>query len=219
MPPWCAAGDNKVALSSDGLWILAADASPGSFTLYDRALHPVRGYTAATLDGKMVSPLITVYDAPLRRSFLVALPGIAELWEVSYDTQAEPIFDGLVHDYRMGEGLAKPGYFGVRRTKIPVPWSDLYFTDDGRNVVALTESPAPAPAADKALAAASGTSVVSARVINLDIRREMVTVVLAAKPNSATDFMVVSGDKRWHATPANRQRADAHEVLLRYCTP
>ena len=222
VPPWCAAGSNTVALSSDGLWILAADTAPGSFTLYDRALQPVRRYTAATLDGKAVSTLISVHNAPLRRSFVVPLKGIAELWEISYDAQAEPIFDGLVHDYRMGEGVAKPGYFGVRRTKMPWPWTDLYFTDDGRSVVAMSEShtPAAAAAAEKGLAIASSTSVIKARVINLDIRREMDAVVLPAKPNPATDLVVVaSGDKRFHATPANRQTVAAHAELQRYCTP
>ena len=35
---------------------------------------------------------------------------IPEIWEISYDPDAKPIFDGYVHDYKMGEGVALAGY-------------------------------------------------------------------------------------------------------------
>lgn len=58
---------------------------------------------------------------PARQSFVVAPRGARELWELSWSETAEPIYDGLVHDYRMGEGLARPGYLGLRRTPLQKP--------------------------------------------------------------------------------------------------
>ncbi len=65
-----------------------------------------------------VLPLLVL---PARQSFVVAPRGVRELWEVSWSETAEPIYDGLVHDYRMGEGLARPGYLGLRRTPLQKP--------------------------------------------------------------------------------------------------
>jgi hypothetical protein len=56
-----------------------------------------------------------------RRSFIVAPRGVAQLWEMALDPQAPPLYEGMVHDYRMGEGLARPGYLGLRRTPLQRP--------------------------------------------------------------------------------------------------
>jgi hypothetical protein len=65
--------------------------------------------------------VVTALVHPARRSFLVAPRGLAQLWEVALDPQAPPLYEGLVHDYRMGEGLARPGYLGLRRMLLPRP--------------------------------------------------------------------------------------------------
>ena len=102
----------NVAVSSDGRWVMAANFLPNTLALFDADLKLVRTYPAATLDGKGTSRVSAVYDAAPRSSFVVALKDIAKLWEISYDTKAEPLFDGLVHDYKMGEAIAKPGFSG-----------------------------------------------------------------------------------------------------------
>ena len=43
-----------------------------------------------------------VYDAAPRKSFVVALKDIPEVWEIAYDPNAAPIFGGLVHGYETG---------------------------------------------------------------------------------------------------------------------
>lgn len=70
-----------------------------------------------------------LWHLPQRRSFVVAWPALGELWEIPLNPDAEPIFDGLVHDYRMGEGLAAPGYLGVRRTPLGPAMPELDFAD------------------------------------------------------------------------------------------
>jgi Cytochrome D1 heme domain len=106
------------ATSSEGAWRLEALAPPAGLTLFDAAGTVVRRYATTTADGRATSRVSQIRDNPQRRSFVLALPDIAELWEIAYDAAAEPIYDGLVHDWRMGEGLATPGRFGVRRTRL-----------------------------------------------------------------------------------------------------
>jgi hypothetical protein len=35
-----------------------------------------------------------------------------------------------VHDYKMKEGIAKPGFLGVRRTPLDEPLDDFFFSQD-----------------------------------------------------------------------------------------
>ncbi|MBT9455260.1 MAG: hypothetical protein IV097_01430 [Burkholderiaceae bacterium] len=66
-------------------------------------------------------------DASARRSFIVVLSGLAELWEIAYDPAAAPVYEGLVHDYRMGEGIASPGYLTPRRMPLDAPIGAIFF--------------------------------------------------------------------------------------------
>jgi hypothetical protein len=128
--PLAAAGDG-------GRLTLQAVGPPPGLVLRDANGSVLRRYAATTLDGKAASRISALRDNPLRRSFIVALPDIAELWEISYDPKAEPIYDGLVHDWRMGEGLAQPGTYGVRRTRLARALERFEFDATGALVVDL----------------------------------------------------------------------------------
>lgn len=159
----------NIAVSSDGRWVLAANYLPHTLALFDADLKLVKTYAAATLDGKQTSRVSAVYDAAPRNSFVVALKDIPELWEISYDPGAAPVFDGLVHDHRMGEGLARQGYLGVRRTPLEEPLDDFFFDDAYRHAFGTTR------------AGADGST--AAQVVNLDIRRRVATVPLSGMPH------------------------------------
>lgn len=159
----------NVAVSGDGRWVTAANDLPNSLALFDADLNLVRTYPASTLDGKTASRVAAVYDATPRRSFVVALKDIPELWEISYDPRAEPIFDGLVHDYKMGEGLAKPGFLGVRRTPLEEPLEDFFFDQSYRHAVGSTRS--------------QGGKPVAGQVVNLDVRRRIASFPLSGLPH------------------------------------
>jgi cytochrome c553 len=159
----------NVAVSGDGRWVIAANYLPRTLSLFDADLKLVKTFAATTLDGKTASRVSAVYDATPRKSFVVALKDIPELWEISYDPQAEPIHDGLVHDYKMGEAIAKPGYLGVRRTPLDEPLDDFFFDQRYRNVLGATR-----PKADGAG---------SAQVVNLDIRRKIADLAVAGMPH------------------------------------
>jgi mono/diheme cytochrome c family protein len=159
----------NVAVSGDGLWVMAANYLPHTLALFDADLKLVKSFAAQTLDGKASSRVSAVYDATPRRSFVVALKDIAELWEISYDPKAEPIYDGLVHDYKMGESIAKPGYLGVRRTLLEEPLDDFFFDQGYRHALGATR-----PKTDGAA---------SAQVVNLDIRRKIADLPIAGMPH------------------------------------
>jgi mono/diheme cytochrome c family protein len=159
----------NIAVSGDGRWVMAANYLPHTLALFDSELNLVRTYAVATLDGKASSRVSAVYDAAPRRSFVVALKDIAELWEISYDPQAEPIHDGLVHDHRLGEAIATPGLFGVRRTPLEEPLDDFFFDQAYRHALGATR-----PRAD---------GRASAQVVNLDIRRKVADLPIAGMPH------------------------------------
>ncbi|MEK8050257.1 cytochrome D1 domain-containing protein [Ideonella sp. DXS22W] len=159
----------NVAVSGDGRWVMAANYFPHTLALFDAQLNLVKTYAAATLDGKATSRVSAVYDAAPRRSFVVALKDIPELWEISYDPKAEPIHDGLVHDYKMGEAIAKPGYLGVRRTPLDEPLDDFFFDQGYRHALGATR-----PRDD---------GKPSAQVVNLDVRRKIAELPIAGMPH------------------------------------
>jgi DNA-binding beta-propeller fold protein YncE len=159
----------NVAVSGDGRWVMAANYRPNNLVLFDADLNLVRSYPASTLDGKTTSRVSAVYDATPRHSFVVVLKDIPELWEISYNPLAEPIFDGLVHDYRMGEGIAKPGFLGVRRTRLDEPLDVFFFDQSYRHAVGSTRS--------------QGIKPVGAQVVNLDVRRRIAEFPLPGIPH------------------------------------
>lgn len=158
-----------LALSADGQCLLTAHGA--ALTLFDRDLHPMRRYAATSLDGKVTSRVAAVFHAAARRSFVVAFETLPELWEISYDRAAPPIFDGLVHDYRMGEAIASGGFLGVRRTPLEEPFTALALDASHRHV----------------LGAGPGGTLA---VLNLDVRRRIARLATAApSPALLADFV------------------------------
>jgi hypothetical protein len=149
--------------------VIAANYLPHSLALFDSDLQLVKTFAATTLDGTKSSRVSAVYDAAPRHSFVVALKDIPELWEISYDRAAAPIHDGLVHDYRMGEAIARPGYLNARRTPLEQPLDDFFFDQGYRNAIGATRPDAKGQYA--------------AQVVNLDIRRKIADLAVAGMPH------------------------------------
>ena len=162
----------NVAVSGDGRWVMAANYLPRTAVLFDADLQLVKRFDATTLDGKSASRVSAVYDAAPRHSFVLALKDIPEVWEISYDPKAGPIYDGYVHDYKMGEGIAKPGYQNVRRTPLDEPLDDFFFDQSYKNVLGSTRAKP---------GAAGGTP--TAQVVNLDARRKIAELPIAGMPH------------------------------------
>jgi hypothetical protein len=177
----------RLAISGDGRWILVAGTEPDTLTLFDTNLQAVRTYPLFTQDGKLASRVAGVFEAAPRQSFVVALQDIAELWEISYDPKAEPIYEGLVHDYRMGEGLAAPGFLGIRRTPLEQPL-DMFYLDGPRRHILGATGPQGARATD-------------VQVINLDVRRRIASFSLPDAPALDSSFSFTRNGKELLAIP------------------
>jgi cytochrome c553/DNA-binding beta-propeller fold protein YncE len=159
----------NVAVSGDGRWVMAANYFPHTLVLLNADLQLERVYPVTAREGPATSRVSAVYDATPRRSFVVALKDIAELWEISYDPKAEDIYDGLVHDFRMGEGVARRGFLGVRRTLLAEPLDDFFFDKTYAHALGAAR-----PKAD-------GTP--SGQVVNLDVRQRIATLPIAGMPH------------------------------------
>jgi mono/diheme cytochrome c family protein len=159
----------NVAVSGDGRWVMAANYFPHTLVLFDAALNLERVYPVSSSDGKATSRVSAVYDAQPRSSFIVALKDVAELWEISYDPKAEDIYDGLVHDYRFGEGVARKGFLGVKRTRLAEPLDDFFFDPPYAHALGASR-----PKAD-------GAPI--GQVVNLDVRRPIAALPIAGMPH------------------------------------
>ncbi len=168
-----------LALSSDGRFLAAANDAPKTLVLLSADFQPIKQIDIGTLDGKHSSRIAALRNAPPRQSFVAALADVAEVWEIAYDERAAPIFDGYVHDYRMGEGIAKPGFLNPRRTPLEQPLDDFVFDAGHHNIVGTVALP---------VAASSTTTV---QVTNLDVRRRIAQFAVPGRPqlSGGTRFM------------------------------
>jgi hypothetical protein len=155
----CAGAVAQDAPSAEaGRWRVLAQGQ--ALAVYDGGVL-VKTLDAASRDGRQRSSVTAIRFVPARRSFVIGFDTLTELWELSIDPAAEPVFDGLVHDYRLGEGLAAPGFLGVRRTLLAQALRDLRIDDSGAFVLGRER-------------AREGKGDAGALVlINLDIRRVM----------------------------------------------
>jgi DNA-binding beta-propeller fold protein YncE len=155
----------NLAVSSDGRWVMVGNYLPRTLVALDaRDLSLVKIIPVADRSGKG-SRVSAVYDAPPRRSFIVALKDVPEVWELPYDPAAEPVYAGLVHDYRQREGLAEMGPFPVRRIALDEVLDDFFFDPGYDHVVG---------------AAREGGK---GQVVNLNVRRKIASVDLPGLPH------------------------------------
>ena len=178
----------NVAVSGDGRWVMAANYLPHSLALFDADLNLVKTYEAKTLDGKTSSRVSAVYDATPRNSFVVALKDIPEIWEISYDKNAEPIYDGLVHDYKMKEGISKPGFLNVRRTPLTEPLDDFFFDQSYQHALGATRP-------------RKGDGKPSAQVVNLNARVKVADLPIAGMPHLGSGITFAYKDTTVLASP------------------
>lgn len=181
-----------IALSSDGQWLLAGNVAPHGVAIFDADLRLVKSFVAAPRDAPATSRVAAVADAAPRQSFVVVLQDIPEIWEISYNPRAEDIYDGLVHDYRMAEGVPMRGFLNRRRSLLAAP-----LTAEARNVAfdpEFTSVLGAVPARD-----GGGWMV---QVVNLDVRRRIATVALPAAPRLNAAIAVDANGRRALAVPS-----------------
>jgi len=93
----------NVAVSSDGKYLIAGNYLPHTLVIFSTDdLSPLKIIPVADHDKS--SRVSAVYDAAPRKSFIVALKDIAEVWEISYAEHPPQGFGTWVHDYRQESG-------------------------------------------------------------------------------------------------------------------
>jgi WD40 repeat protein len=174
----------NIAISGDGRTIAVANYLPHNLILLDAGdLSPIKVIPAKSLQGK-TSRVSAVYDASPRKSFVVALKDVPEMWEISYEDKPPSRFAGFGHSYEAGhEEALILDRFPVRRIELSGPLDDFFFDQPYRHVFG---------------AARDGTHAV---VVHMDVGREIATVPLPGMPHLGSGITFDYGDRRVLATP------------------
>ncbi len=170
----------NAAVSADGKYVMVANYLPHSVVILDSNLNFLKELGT----GSRVS---AVYDAAPRRSFVVALKDVPELWEISYDPKAEDIPAGLVHDYKLKEGAFLPGFLNPRRTQLDEVLDDFFFTPDYRQVLGASRDGR------------------HGQVVHLDVRRRIASFELPGMPHLGSGITWERAGRRIMATPNLRE--------------
>jgi DNA-binding beta-propeller fold protein YncE/cytochrome c553 len=177
----------NIAVSSDGRYVLAGNYLPHTLVVLDADLRFVKLIPVRDQAGRKSSRVSAVYDAAPRKSFVVALKDIPEVWEVSYDDRAEPIPVGLVHDFRYKEGTFLPGKLNPRRSVLEELLDDFFFTRSYSELLG---------------AAREGGK---GQVVNLDVRRKIASVDVPGMPHLSSGITWDWNGRNVLATPNLRQ--------------
>ncbi len=162
----------------DGRYVLVGNYLPHTIVAFDaRDLSLVKLIPAADRDGKS-SRVSAVYDAAPRETFIVALKDVPELWEIPYGPKTGPVYEGLVHDYRMAEALSTKGPLPVRRIALDDILDDFFFD----------------PSYDHVIGAARDGH--TGQVVNLNVQRKIAEVDLPGLPHLGSGI-----SWEWHGRP------------------
>ena len=152
---------SPLAVSADGKFTMKAGEQPHTLVLLDAQSNVLKVLSVMDKNGKVPSRVSVVHDAPSRKSFVVALKDVPEVWEVSYDPTAEDIAVGMVHDFQYKEGAFIPGYLNPRRSYLPEALEDFSFSPDFSELIGTTRL--------------AGKRV----LVNLDVRRQIADLDVA----------------------------------------
>ena len=183
------------------MWRLTADLPTQRLLLQDAQGSAIRSYTIPTpkllATGTALQTPLVLQTHARRHSFVVAFGACSELWEISYNPQAEDIFDGLVHDYRNHEGLARPGFLGVRRSLLAQPLDDLLIDTETPHVLGRAR-----------------WHQSDVHVINLDIRKERTRIPLPLTNSlSSASFKTCSIGRMLHV-PTSVKAPDHIDICI-----
>ncbi|PLX37074.1 MAG: cytochrome C oxidase Cbb3 [Hyphomicrobiales bacterium] len=180
-----AINSRNIALSHDGKHIALANYLPHSLVLLsteDLTLEKI--IPAVGADGKS-SRVSAVYQAPPRKSFILALKDLPEVWEVFYGE--DPPFYGFVHDYRTEGPPKQTDPFPVRRIKLDDYLDDFFFDQAYEHLIG---------------AARNGKN---GQVVDMVIGRKVADIDLTGLPHLGSGISWKVGDQTVMATPHLRE--------------
>ena len=176
----------NIAISHDGKWLAVANYLPATVTILSTAdLSVARVIAVADRKGNP-SRVSAVYQAPPRKSFILALKDAPEIWEIATDPEAPPQHEGFVHSFEKGmeESLAaEQGLFARRRIALAAPIDDFFFDPGYRNLIGTNRE------GDRGV------------VVNLDVGREIADLPLPGMPHLGSGISWMRDGRRVMATP------------------
>jgi len=179
----------NIAVSSDGKWIMAGNYLPHTIVILNaHDLTPFRVIEAKDKKGNS-SRVSAVYNAPPRKSFIAAFKDIKQIWEMSYDPEAKPIYEGYVHSYREGQEeavVSEPQPFARRRIKLEGYLDDFFFDSRYTDVMGASREG-------------------KAAVYNLDVRRKIADLDLDGLPHLGSGIIWTHQGREVMATPHLRE--------------
>lgn len=156
----------RTLTSRNGMWRLSISEDNGVLSIFRTGTaEALRRYKVSDTSGRS-GRLTCLVEAPSRQSFFAVLGTVGEIWEMSYDPDADPVFPGFVHNYRIGqvEGIeAEPQPFARRRLHLALDHSTLVFSPDHTEIIGYDRK--------------GGVSV-----FNLDARRPVSQLALGPDP-------------------------------------
>ncbi len=173
----------NLAVSGDGRYVLVGNYLPHTLVVLDaKDLKPLKLIAVQDKTGK-TSRVSAVYDASTRKSFIAALKDLKEVWEVPYGDDADPVYEGLVHDYRYGEAIPAKGPFPVRRIVLEDYLDDFYFDQSYTHLMGASREGG------------------KGQVINLNVRRKIADLDLPGMPHLGSGITWDFDGKPVMATP------------------
>ena len=173
----------NVAVSGVGKYLAVANYLPHTLVLLDADLNRLKVHPVVSKDGKESSRVSAVYDAAPRQSFVAALKDVPEVWEISYNPNADDIPIGMVHDFKYKEGSFIPGFLNPRRSFLSEPLDDFFFTQNYSELMG------------------SSREAGKGQVVNLDVRKKIADLKLPGMPHLGSGITWDWNGRRVMATP------------------
>ncbi len=173
----------NIAISSDGKLVAVGNYLPHNLVLLnadDLSLNTI----ISVKSGGETSRVSAVYDATPRKSFILALKDLPEIWEIPYEPGKT---GGWQHDYRAGQAEGSPR-FTPRQIKLKTPLDDFFFSQDYVFLLGASRK--------------GGGSV-----IDLDLGRKVAELALDGMPHLGSGITWKRGEQQIMATPNLRKGA------------
>lgn len=158
----------NIAVSTDGKWVIAGNFLPHDIVIlnaHDLSLFKIIEAKDANGNSSRVSG---VYNAPPRISFIAAMKDLKEVWELSYDPDAAPVYGNFVHSYRENQVeavIVEAQPFARRRIALENYLDNFFFDPSYAEVIGASDQ-------DQ-----------SGVVYNLDARRKVSNLKLGGMAN------------------------------------
>lgn len=130
----------NAAVSADDRYVMVGNYLPHNLVILDAKDLSLVKIIDVSDDHGNTSRVSAVYVAPPRNSFIVALKDFKEVWEINYTDNPPPVYQGYVHDYKMGEGIAEKGLFPVRRIKLDDYLDDFFFDQSYQHLIGASRN-------------------------------------------------------------------------------